>query len=122
MQSHGLDGEVATHLCGVYGARAPQLAALIAADATLGTRLVPDLPYVWAEVEFAVAHDRARTVDDVLSRRVPLLLVARDQGLGVCAAVAARMAARLGWTDAERDRQVAAYQRNVAGSRRFRGA
>ncbi|MBK9030253.1 MAG: glycerol-3-phosphate dehydrogenase/oxidase [Myxococcales bacterium] len=119
---HGIDGEVAAHLCGVYGARAPALAALIAADRQLGERMNADLPYVWAEVEFAVASDRARTVDDVLSRRAPLLLVGRDQGLDVCAAVADRMAARLGWSADERARQIASYQQVVADSRRFRTA
>ncbi len=119
---HGIDGEVATHLCGVYGARAGLLGAAIAADRALGERMNPDLHYVWAEVEFAVAEDRARTIDDVLSRRVPLLLVGRQQGLDVCEAVADRMAARLGWSADERARQIAAYQRVVADSRRFRTA
>ena len=119
--SHGLDGEVATHLCGVYGARAIELAALIAADRTLAQRLNADLPYIWAEVEFAVRHDRARTVDDVLSRRVPLLLVGRDQGLDVCDAVADRLAAALGWTADTRAHHVATYRTTVADSRRFRG-
>ena len=117
---HHVDGEVATHLCGVYGAGAPALAALIAADPRMGQRLNADLPYVWAEVEFAITDDRARTVDDVLSRRAPLLLVGRDQGLDVCEAVADHMAPRLGWSAEERARQIASYQQTVADSRRFR--
>jgi glycerol-3-phosphate dehydrogenase len=116
----GLDGDTATHLCGVYGARAPVLGALIAADRALATRINADLPYVWAEVEFAIRHDLARTVDDVLSRRAPLLLVGRDQGLDVCDGVADRMAAYLGWTADDRARHVAAYHRAVADSRRYR--
>jgi len=116
----GLDGDTATHLCGVYGARAPAVGALIVAEPALAERLNADLPYVWAEVEFAIRHDLARTVDDVLSRRAPLLLVGRDQGLDVCEQVADRLAAYLGWTEADRDRQVATYQRAVADSRRFR--
>jgi glycerol-3-phosphate dehydrogenase len=116
----GLDGEVAAHLCGVYGGRARVLAELITATPALAERINADLPYVWAEVEFAVSHDRARTIDDVLARRAPLLLVGRDQGLDVAPAVADRMAARLGWTTDERARQLAAYQALVADSRRFR--
>ena len=51
----------------------------------LGERIDHELPYVWAEVEFAATHDLARTVEDVLGRRVPLLLVSRaTKGLGVC--------------------------------------
>jgi glycerol-3-phosphate dehydrogenase len=118
----GLDADAATHLCGVYGVRATLLGQAIAADRSLGERLNADLPYLWAEIDFAVAHDLARTVDDVLARRVPLLLTGRDQGRDVCARVAARMATALGWTDAERDRQIASYERVVADSRRFRTA
>ena len=33
---------------------------------------------MWAEIEFAAQHDLARTVEDVLGRRVPLLLVDPD--------------------------------------------
>ena len=56
-------------------------------------RIDPELSYVWAEVDFAAKHDAARTVEDVLARRVPVLLVSRDQGLGVCDRVAARLQA-----------------------------
>ena len=42
-------------------------------------------------------RDLARTVEDVLARRVPLLLVSRDQGLGVCERVAAQLATIHGW-------------------------
>jgi glycerol-3-phosphate dehydrogenase len=79
-----------------------------------------DLPYVWAEVDFAATHDRARTVDDVLSRRVPLLLVGRDQGLDVAERVAARLAAIHSWSADETARQLAGYRKTVADSRLFR--
>jgi glycerol-3-phosphate dehydrogenase len=56
----------------------------------------------------------------VLSRRVPLLLVARDQGLGVVERVAGVGAAILGWSESERARQIEHYREVVAHSRRFR--
>jgi glycerol-3-phosphate dehydrogenase len=122
MERYRLDADTATHLCGVYGVRAHTLGEAISLDRTLGERLNPDLPYVWAEIDFAVSHDLARTVDDVLSRRVPLLLTGRDQGLDVAPRVAARLARTLGWDDAEIERQLAAYGKTVADSRRFRTA
>jgi glycerol-3-phosphate dehydrogenase len=79
-----------------------------------------DLDYVWAEVEFAIADDLARTLTDILARRIPLVLVGRDQGLDVAERVAARAAELLGWTGDEVAKQLAAYRREVAGSRRFR--
>ncbi len=120
IDDHGLDGETAVHLCGVYGVRAKFLGEAIAADRTLGQRMDAELPYVWAEVDFAATHDRARTVDDVLSRRVPLLLVGREQGLDVADRVAARLAAIHGWSQAEIARQLEQYKKTVADSRRFR--
>jgi glycerol-3-phosphate dehydrogenase len=120
MADHGLDVDTATHLCGVYGARAHRLGARIAAQPALGERIDPELPYVWAEIEFAATHDLARTVEDVLARRVPLLLVSRDQGLGVCDRVGDALAARLGWTAAQRARMLDEYRAEVALSRRWR--
>ncbi len=120
MRDHALDLDTATHLCGVYGARAPELGAMIAADRALGERIDHELPYVWAEVDFAATRDLARTVDDVLARRVPLLLVSRDQGLGVADRVADRLAAILGWSPAMRGKLLAAYGAEVALSRRWR--
>ncbi|MEZ4367504.1 MAG: glycerol-3-phosphate dehydrogenase C-terminal domain-containing protein [Kofleriaceae bacterium] len=120
IDEHGLDPETATHLCGVYGTRAPILAAAIAADRSRGARLEADLPYVWAEIDFAVDHDLARTLDDVLARRVPLLLVGRDQGLDVAETIADRLASRLGWSADERAAQLAHYRGEVLASRRFR--
>ena len=92
--SYGLDVDTATHLCGVYGMRALEIADTIDADRALGERLDPELPYVWAEIDFAATRDLARTVDDVLARRVPLLLSSRDQGLGVVRARRRRLAER----------------------------
>ncbi len=122
MTVHGLDVDTATHLCGVYGARAVELGDAIVRDRTLGVRLDPELPYVWAEIEFAARRDLARTVEDVLARRVPLLLVSRDQGLGVCDAVAAKLAPILGWDAAMTAKLVDEYRAEVAMSRRWQTA
>ena len=120
MDTHGLDADTATHLCGVYGMRAPTLAQRITADRTLGERIDPELPYVWAEVEFAATHDLARTVEDVLARRVPLLLVSRDQGLGASERVADVLGKLHAWTPAQRAQMLDEYRAEVALSRRWR--
>ncbi len=120
MREHGLDADTATHLCGVYGSRAPLLAARIVEEPALGERIDPELPYVWAEIEFAARHDLARTVDDVLARRVPLLLVGRDQGLDVCDRVADIVGGIHGWTTDQRAASLEAYRAEVALSRRWR--
>jgi glycerol-3-phosphate dehydrogenase len=59
---------------------------------------------------YAVRHEMARSVDDVLARRTRARLLARDASADAAPAVASLIAGELGWTDAERDRQAAAYQ------------
>jgi glycerol-3-phosphate dehydrogenase len=119
MEAYGLDADTATHLCGVYGTRATVIADRIAADRSLGERLDRELPYVWAEVEFAARHDLARTVEDVLARRVPLLLVGRDQGLGICERVGDILGAICNWTAAQRTQMLDEYRAEVDLSRRW---
>jgi glycerol-3-phosphate dehydrogenase len=68
----------------------------------------------------AVDEEQALTVEDVLGRRLQLLLRARDQGLGCTERVAARMATRLGWDAARTEREIEHYRAVVADTRRFR--
>ena len=77
-------------------------------------------PYSRAEVVYAVRAEMARTVDDVLSRRTRARLLARDASAAAADDVAALMAAELGWSDDERDRQVAQY-RALIDEERTRG-
>ncbi|HTM21883.1 MAG TPA: glycerol-3-phosphate dehydrogenase [Kofleriaceae bacterium] len=118
--THDLAPALAEHLAEVYGVRATRIADRIRADRTLAEPLEAGLPYVRAELEFAVSDDLALTVDDVLSRRVPLLLVGRDQGLDQVDRTADVCGRLLGWTAADRAREIARYQKTVADSRRFR--
>jgi glycerol-3-phosphate dehydrogenase len=120
MDEHHLDVDTATHLCGVYGSRALELGAMIQAERALGERIDRELPYVWAEVDFAAKHDLARTVEDVLARRVPLLLVSRDQGLGVAERVGQRLAGILGWDATALAQMLDEYKAEVELSRRWR--
>ncbi|HXB69245.1 MAG TPA: FAD-dependent oxidoreductase [Candidatus Acidoferrales bacterium] len=54
----------------VYGSDAPAIV-----DLAMGKRLHPALPYTEAEVIWAVRHEMARTVEDVLARRTRALLL-----------------------------------------------
>jgi glycerol-3-phosphate dehydrogenase len=119
-ERYGLPEATAHHLATVYGTRSDKLGKAIHDHPALGEPLQPDLPYVWAEIDFAVSDDLAATVEDILSRRVPLLLVGRDQGLDVLDRVTARVAELCGWTREQADRQRERYQHAVADSRRFR--
>lgn len=105
------------HLAGRYGGEAVELLRLIEADATLGDPLVPGLPYRRAEAVFAVRHEMATTLDDVLSRRTRARLLGRDATDAAAPGVARLIAPELGWSAEEIERQVSAYRAGLAAER-----
>jgi glycerol-3-phosphate dehydrogenase len=115
-----VDGAVAKQLASTYGARAPSVVARVKSDVSAGRRLDPELPYIEAQVDVAVDEEQALSVEDVLGRRVQLLLRARDQGLGCAERVARRMAPKLGWDEARTKSEVEHYRGVVARTRMFR--
>jgi glycerol-3-phosphate dehydrogenase len=115
-----VDAAVAKHLAHTYGTRAPALVERIAKTPALGERLDAETPYVMAQVDVAVEEEQAATLEDVLGRRVPLILRARDQGLGAVERVAARMQTLLGWSADHTAKEIARYREIVATTRRFR--
>lgn len=76
----------------VYGADAPEIQKLIARDPRLGEKLHPALPYVKAEVIWAVREEMARTVEDVLARRTRALFLNARAALEIARVVANLMA------------------------------
>ncbi len=105
----GLAEAVIDHLSGAYGSDALGVVALVDHDASLGKQLLPNLPYIAAEVVYACREEMALTVEDVLQRRTHIALEDRLRGTGIASTVARLMAAELGWDAPEEARQVSAY-------------
>ncbi|MCC6332579.1 MAG: glycerol-3-phosphate dehydrogenase/oxidase [Myxococcales bacterium] len=120
LATRGLDAVGARYLVETYGARAASVLARGEADAEALFRLDSEHPALLAQVDEAVDTELARTLDDVLARRIPLVLRARDQGLGVAERVARRMASRLGWSAERTAQELAAFRSVVDESRAFR--
>ena len=101
----GLDEETAGICALRYGTRTASVLDRIRSDPKLAQRIVPDAPFCRAEIVHAVRQEMARTLDDVVRRRIPLLLVSRltRQTLGEIAALAGES---LGWSDARRREEV----------------
>ena len=76
----------------IYGTDQKGIAKLIEEDLTLGEKLHPRLPFLKAEVIWAVRYEMARTVEDVLARRVRALFLdaaaARDMTAEVAGLIA----------------------------------
>lgn len=80
----------------VYGSEAEDINALIAADPALGEPIHPRLPYPLATVVWAARHEQARTLEDVLSRRIRALLLDAKAAIEAAPAAARLLAAELG--------------------------
>jgi glycerol-3-phosphate dehydrogenase len=101
------------HLANRYGGEARTVLALADSDPSLREPLVAGLPYIRAEAVYAVRHEMARSVDDVLSRRTRARLLARDASSAAAADVAALIAPILGLSAAEADAQASTYRAAV---------
>jgi glycerol-3-phosphate dehydrogenase len=106
----GVDEGSRAHLAARYGHAARDVLRLAAAAPQLAARITPDLPDITAEAAFAVGHEQARSLADVLLRRTRLgLLDAR--ALSAPDSEGARRAARamageLGWDDARVEQEL----------------
>ncbi len=104
LKIHGYkEGVESLDSLGVYGSDGEKILALAAADKRLSQRLHPELPYIAAEVIWAVREEMARTLDDVLSRRTRALFLNARAAIDMAPAVAKLMAEELGagqdWID-----------------------
>ncbi len=93
----------------VYGADAAAIRELQQARTEWGAVLHADLPYTGAEVIFAVREECARTVEDVLARRLRALFLNSRAAVAMAPRVAVLMAGELGAGEAWREEQVAAF-------------
>lgn len=83
----------------IYGSDKDGIEQLIKADASLGSKLVGHLPYTHAEVVWAVRHEMARTLEDVLARRIRILFLDARAAMEAAPAVAEIMAKELSYNE-----------------------
>jgi len=93
----------------VYGSDQPALLELIKQQPGLGAKLDDTLEFVQGEVVWAARYEMARTVEDVLARRVRVLFLDAEAAIRMAPAVAALLARELGHTYAWQQAQVADF-------------
>ncbi len=105
------------HLLGRYGSLIGQVLQLIADDPGLAAPLPGVDDYLLAEIVYAVSHEGARHLDDVLARRTRASIEAWDRGISAAPVVAALMASELGWDAEHTATEVEHYLARVAAER-----
>ncbi|MGC9941230.1 MAG: glycerol-3-phosphate dehydrogenase/oxidase [Verrucomicrobiota bacterium] len=98
-----------------YGADAPAIRKLMAGDTALGRQLDSQLPYLEAEVVWAVREEMARSVEDILARRTRALFLDARAALRMAPRVASILARELGKDEKWQADQVAVFNQTASG-------
>jgi glycerol-3-phosphate dehydrogenase len=97
----------------VYGSDQPALLELIEQQPALGEKLDDTLEFVKAEVVWAARYEMARTVEDVLARRVRVLFLDAEAAVRMAPTVAALLAQELGHDYAWQQAQVTEFTKTA---------
>ncbi|KAF0845257.1 glycerol-3-phosphate dehydrogenase/oxidase [Nocardia caishijiensis] len=109
----GLAPETVRHLLGRYGSLATELFDLVRLDPALRAPLPGATGYLAAEIVYAVTHEGALHLDDLLTRRTRISIEVPDRGLAAAPAVARLVAPLLGWDGETTDSEIDRYRDRV---------
>ncbi|MET9001058.1 glycerol-3-phosphate dehydrogenase [Amycolatopsis sp. NPDC004169] len=105
------------HLLQRYGTRIWNLVELLEEDPSLASPITETSEYLRVEAVYAVSHEGALHLEDVLTRRTRISIEERDRGIAAAPVVAELMAPLLGWDVPKREREVANYLARVEAER-----
>ncbi len=110
----GLHRARVEHLLRRHGSLVHEVLALLTDDPWLAEPLPGADDYLQVEVVYAVTHEGARHLDDVLTRRTRASIESWDRGVAAAPLVASLMAPLLGWDAAHEALEVEHYLSRVA--------
>ncbi|MCC9073202.1 glycerol-3-phosphate dehydrogenase/oxidase [Flavobacterium sp. F-65] len=99
----------------IYGSDIPKILELQNNEPELKEKLHPDYEYTMAEVAWAIRYEMARTVDDVLARRVRLLFLDARAAIASSEKVALLLAKELGHDETWAQRQISEFKHLANG-------
>jgi len=99
----------------IYGTDIPKIIELQNQRPELKQKLHPDYDYTMAEVVWAIRHEMARTIDDVLSRRVRLLFLDARAAIAVSEKVAQLLAEELEYDETWAKEQAVEFKKLANG-------
>ncbi|HXR23567.1 MAG TPA: glycerol-3-phosphate dehydrogenase/oxidase, partial [Acidimicrobiales bacterium] len=111
---HGIGLERAEHLLQRYGGLVGEVLSAVTTAPHLAGPVEGASGYMQAELVYAVTHEGARHLEDVLMRRTRIAMETSDGGVGSAPAAAQLLAPLLGWDDATLAAEVEDYRSQVA--------
>lgn len=116
-EASGLNVVRIEHLLHRYGSMIDEVLRYVIDDPSLAEALPGADDYLRAEVPYAVSHEGARHLDDVLARRTRASIETWDRGTAGAQVVADLMAPLLGWSSEQIEREVSHYVARVDAER-----
>lgn len=74
-----LESDIVDNLVYRYGSHVGKLMELMSEDMDLAQRIQPDLPFIWAEIDYICRYETFFHLEDLLRRRMPLMILCRYQ-------------------------------------------
>jgi len=108
-KSYGISEATFEHLLNRYGSLFVEVLEAAKSDEKLALPLGIQIPYIGAEILYAVTHEGALSVSDVMNRRTRINFEAPDQGRSILETVAEIMAQPLGWSKADMKKSISEY-------------
>ena len=112
--AHGLTPVHGEHLLRRYGSMVRDIDALLRERPELSTPLPGAEDYLEVEVVYAVTHEGALHIDDVMTRRTHIAVEARDRGVAAAEVVVRLMGGELGWSPQRQEEELTHYHHRVA--------
>ena len=113
-QSYSLSTICVERMLNRYGSLISDIFQMISKEPALAAEVVPGAGYIKAEVLYAVTHEGARTLIDILARRLRLVMESADHGLSIVRELAELVAPTLGWSSTDIEREVIAFEKYIA--------
>lgn len=98
------------HLLNRYGSKLDELLALTAEDETLLEPVKSAETYLRVELKYAVTHEGALHLADVLARRTRMSIETKHRGVDAAEETADIMAPLLGWTEEQKRTEIDTYR------------
>lgn len=97
-QRLGIDADSAKWLMRRHGTRVARVFDIVAQSPQLAARIVPELPFIQADLLLCAREEMAVHLSDLLRRRLPLLILVRPEAVGL-RGLAELLAPELGWDE-----------------------
>lgn len=115
LKIHGCETAVDNNHLNIYGSDRKGIEDLAGKNFELNKKLHPNFPYTEAEVVWAIRHEMAETVEDILSRRLRVLFIDAEAAIEMSEKVASLLAKELGEDKNWIDNQVEIFNTLASG-------